>query len=655
MWLLSVAQVLTLLATGAPADPAGAVSPGLPEPIQTRQTYFAIPFEIDQIDHPTLGAVEIQLCVSRDRGVTWQHANSVTPTTKYFLFRAAGDGEYWFAVRTRDRSGSFRPPQIAGPGLRVVVDTQAPGLTIDARRGSAGEIVAKWQIDEPNLVPESLRIQYRAGDSRQWETIAIDTASLRPGVATNSGEATWWAPAGQGRVEIRAEVADAAGNRNVSHAQVLTSPSAAPPQEYAAGSTELPPASGAVGPQDTSQNSWQPSTGQQATAWDNPPQQQQKQYQQQPQQYQQQQTVAMPGYEAGGHTVGATAPNMANQAPNHSPSGTPYPANGNAQGYTQPPGTTGWEKQANPNMAGESYPAQVDQPANPRPSSSPTPDWGQTAGGAPTYNTVAVQPAPAYQNQYVPGGAAGSSQRPTGATAEEVPAIPRPAGGAVRAVASRLFEIDYSGLKQPTPGGRVELWGSRDGGRTWESQGFDSDGFSPMIARVPEEGTYGFKVVFHPTHGPAARPPWPGEAPDITVRVDLTQPEARLLGVDRNRHDPRRMTIRWQASDSQLADMPISLYYAEMARGEWRPIARNLRNAGSYEWTLPPDLPGQIQIRLDVEDMAGNVATAETRNGIPLATGSQIDPSAAPPPVPVQDMRPVGQPQATGTRRLSSR
>ncbi len=164
--------------------------------------------------------------------------------------------------------------------------------------------------------------------------------------------------------------------------------SAAPPQEYAAGSTELPPASGASGPQDTSQNQLAAlnrpagdcvgqSTAAAATTTTIPAA-----------------TATIPAAtaairsnrlspcqatEAGGYTVGATGPNMANQAPNHSPSGTPYPANGNAQGSSQPPGTTDWEKQANPNMAGESYPAQVDQPANPRPSSSPTPDWGQTA------------------------------------------------------------------------------------------------------------------------------------------------------------------------------------------------------------------------------------------------------------------------------------
>ncbi len=644
MWLLSVAQLLTFLAPGGSADPSEAVPPGQPEPIQTRQTYFAIPFEIDQIDHPTLGAVEIQLCVSRDRGVTWEHANSVPPTTKYFLFRAAGDGEYWFAVRTRDRSGSFRPAQIEGPGLRVVVDTQAPGLAIDARRGAAGEIVAKWQIDEPNLAPESLKIQYRVGDSRQCETIAIDTASLRPGVATNSGEATWWAPAGQGRVEIRAEVADAAGNRNVSHAQVLSGPSAAPPHEYAAaGPSQLPPASPADGPQVPAQNDWQPSASQQAGPRDTPPPQQQ--------QYPQQQTVAMPGDEAGGYPVGAAAPKMANQAASHSPSGTPYPEHGDPQVYNHFPAAPPGERQANPNVAGESYPAPVDQSANPRPSSSPPPDWGQTAGAAPMHSTVAVQPAPAYQKQYLPGGASGPSQQPAGGAPEGVPAIPRPVSSTVRAVASRLFEIDYSGLQQPTAVSRVELWGSRDGGRTWENYGVDPDGLSPMIARVPEEGTYGFKFVFHPVHGPAARPPWPGDAPDITIRVDLTRPQARLLGVERNRHDARRITIRWQASDSQLADMPISLYYADMARSQWRPIATNLRNVGSYEWTLPPNLPEQIQIRLDVEDVAGNLTTAETRNGIPLASGSQVGTSAARQPVPVHDMRPAGQPQDDARQR----
>lgn len=265
---------------------------------------------------------------------------------------------------------------------------------------------------------------------------------------------------------------------------------------------------------------------------------------------------------------------------------------------------------------------------------------------------VAVQPAPAYQNQYLPGGTAGPGQRPIGRAAEETPATPRPTGGMGRVVASRLFEIDYSNPQYPAAVGRVELWGSRDGGRTWESYGFDSDSLSPMIARVPEEGTYGFKVVFHPMQGPAAQPPRPGEMPDITVHVDLTQPEVRLLGVDRAARDAQQLTIRWQASDSQLADMPVSLYYADALAGQWLPIARNLRNAGSYDWTLPPNLPARIQIRVDVEDMAGNVATAETRNGIPMVQDLPVQAGGAPQPVQIRDARPVGRSPGAGMRRF---
>lgn len=115
MWLVPVLPLFTLLAV--PSDQ-------LPEPITTQQTLFSIPFQLEQVQDPQRQPVEVQLHVSGDRGASWQLYSKADPRQGHFLFRAGGDGEFWFLVRTVDRSGAMRPHEPARPGLRVIVDTR---------------------------------------------------------------------------------------------------------------------------------------------------------------------------------------------------------------------------------------------------------------------------------------------------------------------------------------------------------------------------------------------------------------------------------------------------------------------------------------------------------------------------------------------------
>ncbi len=693
MWLLSIAQVLTVVATGAqPGLAVGQTAGDLPDPISTRQTYFAIPFEIDQVDHPVLGAAEIQLYTSRDRGVTWQHEMSVAPTTKNFLFRAPADGEYWFAVRTRDRAGSFRPPLVKAPGLRVVVDTQAPALSIEAQRGQAGQIIAKWKIDETNIKTDTLKLQYRLGESHQWEDVALDVAKMQTDAAISTGESIWFAPAGQGRIEIRAEVADAAGNRNVSHAQVTTVATGAPQMDMMARARKntVPPA--------TPQGDWRASSGQdtrpQQSGYSNQPGPGQTPSNRDPYS---QGNGSPQGYDSP-QGYGGDATQMANEpvsnpgygsgANSGYPSGDSTPAYDPGRGGTQGSGYG-----VDPNMTAQN-PVNTVTPTQP----ASQPQYGQYAQNSPsqgrqqfdqnsspsgygaqnTYETnstrsgssgqgmydrsgmgtVAAQPAPAYQNQYNPGGAASLEREPQtsnrhgsstgyGVSTQQAAATARSA----QTVNTKLVEIAYTNPPQPLAVGRVEVWGTRDGGRTWKSFGFDSDSRSPILTRVPDEGTYGFNVVFHPIHGQPAQTPRRGQAPDILIRVDLTRPEARLMGIDQPPNQPSELTIRWQASDAQLADSPISLYYADATTGQWLPIALNLKNSGNYRWSLPTGLPPQVQIRVDAKDMAGNMATVETRDPVRLAAKPRMQRGSPDYSVEIQDVQPVGQSGQTGPRR----
>lgn len=221
MSVVALAYVLAMTVSSAnPGSAGGAALEPVPKSIATRQTIFAIPFQISPHEEAGRQAVEVQLYVSANRGARWDLYSRVEPARGQFLFRAGGDGEYWFLIRTLDRSGRLHPQYNNAPGLVVIVDTRPPILNLKAQRGDAGQITARWEAVDPHVNLDSLQIQYRTPLSPAWQAVAIDRKSITANGPAQTGELTWWPKVDTGRVEIRAEVADMSGNSTVTHAQV---------------------------------------------------------------------------------------------------------------------------------------------------------------------------------------------------------------------------------------------------------------------------------------------------------------------------------------------------------------------------------------------------------------------------------------------------
>jgi hypothetical protein len=92
----------------------------------------------------------------------------------------------------------------------------------------------------------------------------------------------------------------------------------------------------------------------------------------------------------------------------------------------------------------------------------------------------------------------------------------------------------------------------------------------------------------------------------------MTRPTAQLLSVTSTLGDQASaLVIKWVASDKNLGETPIDLYYATQRGGAWKPIARGLRNDGAYGWVLPRDTGPEFYIRLDATDQAGNLTHCE--------------------------------------------
>lgn len=193
-----------------------------------------------------------------------------------------------------------------------------------------------------------------------------------------------------------------------------------------------------------------------------------------------------------------------------------------------------------------------------------------------------------------------------------------PAGVRPRMVDSRHFEIEYDiDSIGPSGVGRVELWGTRDGGRTWSDYAVDDDNRSPMEVTVDGDGIYGFRILVQSGSGFGGRPPAEGDQPDIWVGVDTSIPTCRITGTEIS-PDATELIIRWEAADDVLDPRPVTLLFASSANGPWTPIASGLENTGSYRWRVDERVPSRIALRLEVRDQAGNVGTFDLADPVTI-------------------------------------
>jgi hypothetical protein len=271
--------------------------------------------------------------------------------------------------------------------------------------------------------------------------------------------------------------------------------------------------------------------------------------------------------------------------------------------------------------------------------STPTQDWpannhlpAKSAAPSDPVNLFASPRSPAeppMSNPYSTADSAGSSNRtqaqlvtdgnPVSPDGWSAPATAPDRIGA-RVVNSRTFDVEYS-LESIGPWGvaKVELWGTHDGGRTWQSFGVDNDNRSPVRATVPTAGVYGFRIVVDGANGAAAPRPRNGDKPDLVVAVDLEPPTAELLSAEvGQRNLTGHLVVRWAVADTNLEPRPISLFYGSLPNGPWSTIAAGLENTGGYTWRLGRHVPDRFYLRLEARDVAGNLATCQTPTPILL-------------------------------------
>jgi hypothetical protein len=202
------------------------------------------------------------------------------------------------------------------------------------------------------------------------------------------------------------------------------------------------------------------------------------------------------------------------------------------------------------------------------------------------------------------------------ATPPAAPPEPAPAraadtpGGAVLLRGKRCvldYAVDAAGQQA---NGRVDVWATRDAGKSWQHLAQDGDRCSPAEFDLPGEGVFGVAVVVGRV-GTQPVPPAAGDTPDCVVEVDTTAPVLIVRAERGTGADASAVTISWSATDPNLAERPAVLLWSAGTEGPWQPAARDLPAAGEQRWEIPAGVTGPVRLRVEATDRAGNVGRGD--------------------------------------------
>jgi hypothetical protein len=471
-----------------------------------------------------------------------------------------------------------------------------------AERGAPGEIRAHWRSSDPHLLPKSMRVEYQLGSAREWLPVAVDNPKTT--ATSAAGEAIWIVDASAKKINIQAQVLDEAGN--VAKTLRTIDLAVASPDKGANWrplGAEKEPANDVVTnwpgerTNDTLLGGGPPAMSNSFPGVDGP----------RPGKYDQRQYA--------GKTRRPSGPQGEVVLPRESvPQHEMLPAPAPETQLAQPGAETVLPIPSSPDVFDEPRGPTERRQAAPR-----TPRDVETLDDGPRLSQASDGTEPVAPGEAVPAGPpAGYAQRPTAAK------VDRPAEDTSdhpRMVKSARFELEYDVEEVGRAGvAKVEVWGTKNNGRTWESYGIDADNHSPITVKVDGEGLYGFRIVIESGAGLRGDVPRPGDTPDVWVGVDTTKPMVRItgteIGIGLQAGD---IVIRWDAHDNKLlADRPISISYSTKPGGPWATIATGLENSGRFVWRLDTNAPDRVYLRIAVRDEAGNVEQYDTPDPVGL-------------------------------------
>ena len=598
------ALLVGLLTSVVQAEPGPSAKDGI---VYMRHSVFRIPINVDPTKAATIR--ELRLLVSKDRGATWKHLKTATPTQPAFTYRAGVDGEYWFSLVRVDKQGNVEPSNVRRqpPGLKVVLDTKSPeiDLKLNAANGSAR---AHWKVTDEQVDLSTLKLEVRKTSDTVWRDLPIRNRSAIGRIEWPTSETDGYS--------VRALVHDRAGNVGVAQLDLLaeaTPPSPEPiPRVASRADRTIDAADPLMSRKDAA---LRVSGAQPAVAKDEPRRLRfdDERFEQPTPPSRVESPTPIPIAKRAVPAIPRPAVSNHSNPVRESPSRFESPSR-RRDGIEIVNSTDG---AINRPQLRSIEPVRSISRSAPRASRQPPVDENiELAEGQREQLRATLEMA-----TRIP---VASTNAPVRQTAAQRPGFARPAAKKaptrprIPLVNSHRFQIDYE-LRSVGPSGvgKVELYYTTDNGALWQLYGIDEDRLPPFEVAFPKDGSYGLKVVVTSPAGRGQTPPKEGEAPKVVLELDTVPPTAVLYQPTADpTTDRNALLISWKASDPHLSRGPVSLYYAEKQDGRWTPIKTGLPATGHYSWVVPDGIGYQVYLRLMVVDLGKNASVAETEKPI---------------------------------------
>ena len=190
------------------------------------------------------------------------------------------------------------------------------------------------------------------------------------------------------------------------------------------------------------------------------------------------------------------------------------------------------------------------------------------------------------------------------------------------------FDLQYQLESGPSGVSRIDLYVTRDEGRTWTRWSQHDGRESPLRVQLDArfnqqpEGDYGFRLVPVSGAGLTDGAPKAGSAPEMRVHVDVTPPMIKVFAPTADPNQRNTLVLHWEATDRNFGQDPIAIEWSEQPTGPWKPVAgdgvvsvasqppamaNRLPNTGTYSWVLPATLSThQVYLKFAAWDVAGN-------------------------------------------------
>ncbi|OYP30341.1 hypothetical protein CGZ80_22940 [Rhodopirellula sp. MGV] len=642
--LLVVAILMAISVIATPARANDSPEPqGSDNVIAIASRSFDIPFHVNG----NSTASSVKLYVSVDKGESWQIASESPLPVEKLHFDATEDGEHWFAHQMA--SPETPTPEQLTAERKILIDTTGPTIRLDGEADLDGGLQVQMTLDDSRELG-SLRILYATDVYRQW--ITVDSQSVDS----------------EGRFEVRPDHAwkqvvlhvtamDALGNVSVESKSFRKPRIATLPTKGLAG-TGMPQVHAAAGPSDPPNLHIGPPRFESAPT----PQSGYGQANQPAQQWSADVPFGLQRFGLRGTTDQRTRPldtPQSRMSPIDGASSTPQSANNDQVAQLPASGLEARLTQGGvevlPAPSAEQDPeAASDAPVLEGPSTAAPADAAapvNTPVDLPRQDRpMSSQQSPSYSEQKKTLDQALNpinSSRPDAADSSNSPLeiVPTPKPTTVmsdqrrhrveraelegkklqrefdlaqlnhtvpyRFSDSNRFSLEYELEAVGSTGVEsVELYGSLDGGGTWQRWGSDPDRTSPFDIETNGEGLFSFRIVVLGNNGLASPRPLPGDTPDIAVLVDQSPPQTRITSAKYGEGDRiGSLVIQYECNDANLTTRPIALAFSDSLAGPWTTIAAGLQNNGVYVWPADPKLPGQIYLRIDATDKAGNTGS----------------------------------------------